>query len=91
MQIHIKSALKPQGFVSVGAIVDRVGTIRTGSVCISFSQSRLKHFEFGIVLRIQTGFSATMITEGKVFDERQFTHGAALITNYLYNLLQLVR
>ena len=71
MEIHIESSLQTESLVSVGSVENRVGSIDTRSIGVSFGQSGLKDLVLWIIFWIEASFSASMVAETEVFDERQ--------------------
>ncbi len=68
MNVHIEGGLYSESFMSIGSIVDGNTSISTGCVGVSFSESWLKDFVFGIIFGVEASLSASVIAETKVFD-----------------------
>jgi hypothetical protein len=65
--------------MSVGAIEDWIIPIGAGCIGIGLGQSGLEDLVLGVILRVETRLSASVVAKAVVLDHRQLAVQAALL------------
>lgn len=88
MEVHIEGGLHSKCLVGVGALVNWIVPVGTGRIGFGFGQSGLKYLVLGVIFRVETGLSASVVAQTEVLDQRQLTTQAALLPNDRLQILQ---